>query len=93
MPHAKLCAGGCGKLIAVAKNPRCPDCQIPRTRIPDWLRDAVLDEAEGICELCGKEPATTVDHIVPVKYGGTNDRGNLQAACLSCNSRKGASTS
>ena len=40
-----------------------------------------------ICSYCGK-PAGTVDHIVPVANGGTNDWDNLTSACSSCNSRK-----
>lgn len=40
-----------------------------------------------ICSFCGK-PAGTIDHIVPVAKGGTNDWDNLTAACPSCNSRK-----
>lgn len=88
MAHAKPCLG-CGRLIAITTQGRCENCAIDRPRIPQRLRDAVLDEANDLCEICGREPATTVDHVVPVKYGGTNDRGNLQAACLSCNSRKG----
>lgn len=32
----------------------------------------------------------TVDHIVPLALGGTNDRGNLHVLCSSCNGRKAA---
>lgn len=31
-----------------------------------------------------------VDHIVPIALGGTNDKGNLQCLCPSCNIRKSA---
>lgn len=31
----------------------------------------------------------TVDHILPVSKGGTNDLFNLQPMCSSCNSKKG----
>ena len=34
--------------------------------------------------------ATDVDHIVPLKAGGTNDWENLQALCHECHSRKTA---
>ena len=34
--------------------------------------------------------ATTVDHIHPKAWGGTEDESNLRAACKVCNGRKGA---
>ena len=43
----------------------------------------------SICAICGNE-AAEVDHIVPVRLGGTNDESNLQALCKSCHSRKTA---
>src|SRR5438552_3960763 len=32
----------------------------------------------------------TIDHVHPLSLGGTNEDGNLQTLCRSCNSRKGA---
>lgn len=43
-----------------------------------------------ICRICRKAPATDVDHIWPRSYRGSDDEGNLQAVCHSCNSRKAA---
>jgi 5-methylcytosine-specific restriction endonuclease McrA len=31
-----------------------------------------------------------LDHVFPLKLGGTNDRSNLQLLCRNCNCRKGA---
>lgn len=52
------------------------------------------------CQLCGKKVkmdkrtphplSPTVDHIVPLSEGGTNERSNLQLAHFWCNSKKGA---
>jgi len=39
------------------------------------------------------EVATTVDHIVSRMDNGSDALDNLQAACSSCNQRKGASPS
>lgn len=40
------------------------------------------------CVYCGRV-ADTMDHVVPVSKGGTNDAENLVPACSSCNSSKG----
>ena len=42
------------------------------------------------CVHCGTEDNLTVDHIRPLKLGGTNNIDNIQSLCKSCNSRKGA---
>lgn len=42
------------------------------------------------CKACGAETNLTVDHIVPLSKGGTDDLGNLQFLCARCNSSKGA---
>lgn len=64
---------------------------------PKWVINGIFYRDTGHCSLCGKdltgllasgvEPA--VDHIVPLKLGGTNDPTNLQLLCKPCNSSKG----
>jgi len=44
---------------------------------------------EPMCRVCGAI-ATDVDHITPLRDGGTNARDNLQPLCHSCHSRKTA---
>ncbi|MCP4426911.1 MAG: HNH endonuclease [Chloroflexi bacterium] len=39
------------------------------------------------CSVCG-EPATEVDHIIPLRDGGTHRRDNLQSMCKSHHSQK-----
>lgn len=41
------------------------------------------------CKHCGSVSNITIDHIIPLIRGGTNNLKNLQFLCLSCNSRKG----
>jgi 5-methylcytosine-specific restriction protein A len=52
----------------------------------DALRRRVLDEAGWACELCGN-PASEVDHRIPLALGGTDDRWNLRAVCRTCHRR------
>lgn len=47
------------------------------------------------CPICNQTFNTkhmTVDHIVPLKHGGTNNAYNLRMTCRACNSSKGALT-
>jgi 5-methylcytosine-specific restriction endonuclease McrA len=86
------------------KCPRCApagrDLRSPTTRAQDATyvaeRARVLepgpDGRPPRCALriaCAGAPATTVDHIIPVARGGQHV-GNLQPACMRCNSMKRA---
>lgn len=52
-------------------------------------RQAALNRAKGSCERCGVRPQRVeVDHIVPLRDGGTNTRANLQVLCLPCHHAK-----
>jgi 5-methylcytosine-specific restriction endonuclease McrA len=53
-------------------------------------RLVVLAAAGGRCQWPGCDrPAGTVDHIIPLAYGGSHDLANLRASCAKCNSRGG----
>lgn len=41
------------------------------------------------CKECGTTEDLTVDHVVSVIAGGSDELGNFQALCRPCNSRKG----
>ena len=41
------------------------------------------------CKVCEKHDNITVDHIIPLSKGGTDELDNLQLLCRSCNSSKG----
>ena len=50
-------------------------------------REEVLSE-QPLCVLCRAEGRTVeaveVDHIIPIKHGGTDDRQNLRGLCRPC---------
>ncbi len=54
-------------------------------------RNAVYNSTEGHCGICGRFiplEEYTVDHIIPLSKGGTNDLDNLQPCCGFCNKAK-----
>ena len=58
-----------------------------KTRFMLFKRDAFT------CQYCGRTPPNItleIDHIIPVKSGGTNDEDNLIVACFDCNRGKSA---
>lgn len=60
-----------------------------------WQRTRllVIKRDGAICAKCGAMPPDvriTVDHIVPLAHGGSNELDNLRVLCLSCNSRGGS---
>jgi hypothetical protein len=62
------------------------------------LRRAVFERDGWVCRLCGKKVdrslswpdpfAASLDHVVPLVWGGTNEFTNLQLTHLRCNLRK-----
>ena len=47
--------------------------------------------AKGECYYCGNPfPAheLTMDHLIPLSLGGKSNKGNLVAACKTCNNNK-----
>lgn len=54
-------------------------------------RFKVLQRDDFTCRYCGRsapEVVLDVDHVVPVREGGSNDMANLVAACVDCNTGK-----
>jgi len=54
-------------------------------------RAIILKMHDNLCVYCGDE-ANTVDHVIPINKGGTDDPLNLVAACSRCNSAFGDKT-
>lgn len=51
------------------------------------IRQQILSRDNNECQYCGAL-ATTVDHVIPVSNGGTDESSNLAAACARCNYSK-----
>jgi len=41
-----------------------------------------------LCAYCNTNKSNTIDHIIPLSKGGTNDLSNLIPVCINCNSKK-----
>lgn len=66
-------------------------------RVSESARSAVSTRARGLCEYCrGNSTVScgdfTVDHIIPVSAGSSDDDSNLALACHGCNARKHSAT-
>ena len=55
--------------------------------IQEWVE--LCNKYGNKCLSCGRSDVLlTVDHVIPVVLGGSNDISNLQPLCKSCNSKK-----
>ena len=63
----------------------------PRIKIPLAVIKYVFERDRYHCKNCGqtnKETKLTIDHIIPLASGGSNDISNLQTLCYKCNQKK-----
>lgn len=77
-------------LLGPAKEPEGKN-DISRKGFSAEIRNDVYERTQGKCALCGKFvrfDQFTIDHIIPLAKGGTNDRNNLQCTCKRCNAMK-----
>lgn len=65
-----------------------------RIGISQRTRYYILHRDGFRCRACGRGPddgvKLTIDHIVPVDWGGGNEKSNLQTLCMECNEGKKA---
>lgn len=60
--------------------------------VPKETRTYLLREANNVCNLCGRcvgDALLHIDHVHPVRLGGTCLYHNLQVLCSTCNLQKG----
>jgi 5-methylcytosine-specific restriction endonuclease McrA len=101
MPLLRRLCPGCRSALLPPRAVRCPRCarrheqyrgsRTARGYDEDYqrLRPEVLKRDRFICRYCGRK-AKTVDHVVPLARGGASTMENMIAACVSCNSARGA---
>jgi 5-methylcytosine-specific restriction endonuclease McrA len=74
----------------------------PMFKLIPEIKNKVWEKTGGFCTYChckllpfGSSDLNsfTVDHIVAIRDGGTNDIDNLVPACKTCNARKGSKDS
>ena len=67
---------------------------VERRSIPEWAKRAVCARDRGLCAECDAnighelEAPPSIDHIMPLAIGGSNDLANLQLLCQRCNLKK-----
>jgi 5-methylcytosine-specific restriction endonuclease McrA len=52
------------------------------------IRAKVLAAGGYECVYCGANEKLSVDHVIPISKGGTDEMENLVVACIKCNSKK-----
>lgn len=67
----------------------------PRQRLTDQQRAELFVDENGKCFDCGRfirsGEVWTVEHVIALENGGTNDRSNLKICCPNCKPTKDAS--
>lgn len=95
----KFCSRPCVKRASLGQNnPLWRGGQNRHGRGITWPAQSKAARArdKNICRICGKihihkiDPKPDVDHVVPYRYGGTNDLVNLVSTCKSCHMKKTA---
>lgn len=60
-----------------------------RRKAQVFLPDLIERDGE-YCQRCGTTETLSIDHVIALANGGSNELDNLQLLCNKCNSAKGA---
>ena len=89
----------CVVCSVLTKSARCAKCQrelnksrpsaSQRGYDAKWRKlSKYLREAQPWCTWCGTTVDLTVDHVLPLSMGGSNELENLRVLCRPCNSAR-----
>lgn len=89
--HRRYYANDPIKRRAMSHEQRAKRLQAPGSHTKDDVLD-ILQAQKSKCACCKRsiKQKYHIDHIIPLRRGGSNDRRNLQLLCASCNQRKSA---
>ena len=81
--------------VAISRGSRCRSCSVLRRgaawRVAHWR---CLERDGHRCRACGRvcphRRHHAVDHVVPLRNGGSHRRHNLRTLCSGCHRRQGA---
>lgn len=66
---------------------------LPRvSKVNERFWDQIFQRDGGKCVYCDSTAQLLLDHMVPIKHGGTDDTDNLALACKRCNCGKAGRT-
>lgn len=73
---------------------RCGDGQVDKQHLNKEFEGLVIEKLKGQnykCVYCGVDIKEnfSIDHIIPLSKGGTNEIGNIDLVCKPCNTKKG----
>jgi len=67
-------------------------CVAERKQLPRWIKRQLLEQ-DPHCKWCGATltaKTATLEHVIPLSVGGTNDPNNIALACAACNNKRGS---
>lgn len=82
------------RLQKYLRRTRCGDGQVDKEHLNKEFEGLVIEKLKGQnykCVYCGVDIKEnfSIDHIIPLSKGGTNEIGNIDLVCKPCNTKKG----